>query len=78
MAVTRPRNSPDWYRALPPVVSASAGNVIVITNYNYAEFLAEAVDSALAQEGGAPRVIVVDDGSTDPGNAAASPDWRPR
>jgi glycosyltransferase involved in cell wall biosynthesis len=39
---------------------------VVITNYDYGEFLPEAVESALGQEGGPPRVIVVDDGSKDP------------
>jgi glycosyltransferase involved in cell wall biosynthesis len=39
---------------------------VVVACFNYGEFLAEAVDSLLSQEGGAPRVIVVDDGSTDP------------
>lgn len=39
---------------------------VVITCFDYGAFLREAVDSALAQEGGPPRVIVVDDGSTDP------------
>jgi len=39
---------------------------IVITCFNYGAFLAESVGSALAQAGGEPRVIVVDDGSTDP------------
>jgi glycosyltransferase involved in cell wall biosynthesis len=38
---------------------------VVITCFNYGAFLAESVHSALAQEGGEPRVIVVDDGSTD-------------
>jgi glycosyltransferase involved in cell wall biosynthesis len=37
----------------------------VITCFNYGRFLGEAVESALAQEGGAPRVVVVDDGSTE-------------
>jgi glycosyltransferase involved in cell wall biosynthesis len=37
----------------------------VIPCFNHGEFLAEAVDSALGQRGGAPRVIVIDDGSTD-------------
>jgi glycosyltransferase involved in cell wall biosynthesis len=40
---------------------------VVVTNYNYARFLLEAVDSALRQDGGPAHVIVVDDGSTDPG-----------
>ena len=39
---------------------------VIVTNYNYGAFLGEAVDSVLAQEGGPPRVIVVDDGSTTP------------
>lgn len=39
---------------------------VVIACFNYGAFLAESVASALEQEGGAPRVIVVDDGSTDP------------
>ena len=38
---------------------------IVICNYNYAHFLADAIESALAQQGGVKEVIVVDDGSTD-------------
>jgi hypothetical protein len=38
---------------------------IVICNYNYAHFLADAIESALAQRGGVKEVIVVDDGSTD-------------
>jgi glycosyltransferase involved in cell wall biosynthesis len=43
----------------PPLVS------IVINNYNYGEFLGQAIDSALAQTHGNVEVIVVDDGSTD-------------
>jgi glycosyltransferase involved in cell wall biosynthesis len=38
---------------------------VVIACFNYGELLTEAVDSALTQAGGPPRVIVVDDGSTD-------------
>lgn len=38
---------------------------IVITNYNYARFLADAIDSALNQSYQNVEVIVVDDGSTD-------------
>ena len=38
---------------------------VVITCFNYGAFLGECVESALAQLGGQPRVIVVDDGSTD-------------
>lgn len=36
---------------------------VVIGNYNYARFLGEAIDSALAQAG--TDVLVIDDGSTD-------------
>jgi glycosyltransferase involved in cell wall biosynthesis len=39
---------------------------VVVTCFDYGAFLAESVQSALAQVGGEPRVIVVDDGSTDP------------
>jgi glycosyltransferase involved in cell wall biosynthesis len=38
----------------------------VVPCFNYGAYLREAVDSLLGQEGGAPHVIVVDDGSTDP------------
>lgn len=44
---------------------------VVITSFNYGAYLPAAVESALGQEGGAPRVIVVDDGSTDPEALAA-------
>jgi glycosyltransferase involved in cell wall biosynthesis len=37
----------------------------VVTNYNYARFLEEAVASLRTQAGGSPRIVVVDDGSTD-------------
>ena len=38
---------------------------IVITCYNLADFVTEAIDSALAQTGPAVEVVVVDDASTD-------------
>jgi glycosyltransferase involved in cell wall biosynthesis len=38
---------------------------VVITCFNYGAFLPDSTASVLAQEGGAPQVIVVDDGSTD-------------
>jgi glycosyltransferase involved in cell wall biosynthesis len=38
---------------------------IIITNYNYGGFLANAIDSALCQHYPSVEVIVVDDGSTD-------------
>jgi glycosyltransferase involved in cell wall biosynthesis len=44
---------------VPPTVS------IIINNYNYDRFLAEAIDSALNQTYTNTEVIVVDDGSTD-------------
>ena len=38
---------------------------VVITSYNYLQFVVEAVESALAQTRPAAQVIVVDDGSSD-------------
>ncbi|HTV24464.1 MAG TPA: glycosyltransferase family 2 protein, partial [Polyangiaceae bacterium] len=38
---------------------------VVIANYNYGEFIGEAIDSALAIDWPDVEVIVVDDGSTD-------------
>src|SRR3954466_6068018 len=38
---------------------------VVIPCFNHGRFLLESVDRALGQNGGPPRVIVVDDGSTD-------------
>ncbi len=38
---------------------------IIITNFNYADFLGEAIDSAINQTYSNTEVIVVDDGSTD-------------
>jgi glycosyltransferase involved in cell wall biosynthesis len=50
--------------ALPtPLVS------IVVDNYNYAQFLGQSIDSALAQTYGRVEVIVVDDASTDDSRA---------
>src|SRR5262245_48637316 len=43
----------------PPLVS------ILINNYNYAQFLREAIESALSQSYSHVEIIVVDDGSTD-------------
>jgi CTP:molybdopterin cytidylyltransferase MocA len=38
---------------------------VVVDNYNYARYLGEAIESALAQSYAPTEVIVVDDGSTD-------------
>ena len=38
----------------------------VIACFNYGRYLREAVESVLEQDGGPARVVVVDDGSTDP------------
>lgn len=38
---------------------------VVVNNYNYARFLGDAIDSALAQTYSPLEVVVVDDGSTD-------------
>ncbi|MGH2896677.1 MAG: glycosyltransferase family 2 protein [Solirubrobacteraceae bacterium] len=50
---------------------------VVITSFNYGAYLPEAVESARGQEGGPPRVIVVDDGSTDPDALRALEDLPP-
>jgi len=39
---------------------------MVIPCFNHGRFLGEAVESALSQSAGTPRIVVVDDGSTDP------------
>src|SRR3954467_4523904 len=38
---------------------------VVIPCFNHGRFLLESVERALGQEGGPPKVVVVDDGSTD-------------
>lgn len=45
---------------------------IIIANYNYARFLPEAIESALAQTHPAIEVIVIDDGSRDDSIAVAN------
>src|SRR3954452_20886154 len=44
---------------------------VVIPCFNHGRFLLESVERALAQNGGPPKVIVVDDGSTDTETVAA-------
>lgn len=46
-------------------MSGAALVSVVISNYNYSHFLADAIDSALRQTWPHTEVIVVDDGSTD-------------
>jgi glycosyltransferase involved in cell wall biosynthesis len=53
---------------------AAPGNddvTAVIANFNYGRFLVEAVASLRAQAGGPPRIVVVDDGSTEAESHAA-------
>ena len=38
---------------------------VVLPCFNYGRFLPEALESLRTQEGGSPRILVVDDGSTD-------------
>lgn len=38
---------------------------VVICNFNYAQFIGKAIDSALAQDYPFVSVMVIDDGSTD-------------
>jgi glycosyltransferase involved in cell wall biosynthesis len=49
--------------------AASPSLSVVITNWNYGRFVAQAIDSALAVDWPAVQVIVVDDGSTDDSRA---------
>jgi glycosyltransferase involved in cell wall biosynthesis len=50
---------------------------VVVNNYNYAQYLRAAIDSALAQTHPRTEVVVVDDGSTDESRAimASYGDW---
>jgi glycosyltransferase involved in cell wall biosynthesis len=49
-----------------PGSSVHSDVTAVVPCFNYGAWVRDAVDSLLAQEGGAPHVVVVDDGSTDP------------
>lgn len=48
-----------------PLASGTPRLSVVMNNYNYAAFLPEALDSALAQLSPGDEVVVVDDGSSD-------------
>jgi glycosyltransferase involved in cell wall biosynthesis len=48
-----------------PVAPAATSFAVVVTCYNYRDFVIEAVDSALAQTRAPKQVVVVDDGSKD-------------
>jgi glycosyltransferase involved in cell wall biosynthesis len=50
-------------------MGAATSFAVVVTSYNYRDFVVEAVESVLAQRRQPAQVIVVDDGSTD-GSAA--------
>jgi glycosyltransferase involved in cell wall biosynthesis/SAM-dependent methyltransferase len=62
MNTTLPRATPD-----PP-----ASVTVVITTYNHAAFLDDAIRSIISQSVSATEIIVVDDGSTDHPNAVVS------
>jgi len=49
----------------------NADVTVVVANFNYGRYLLEAVASLRNQEGGAPHVVVVDDGSSEPESLAA-------
>ncbi len=44
---------------------------VIVPCFNHGAYVGEAVASALNQDGGRPRIVVVDDGSTEPETASA-------
>lgn len=66
LQITRTREKAGLTKAYEPSAGVALPGVsIVINNYNYAQFLTDAIDSALAQTHPDVEVIVVDDGSSD-------------
>lgn len=59
-------------KVMGKVLTPSAQVSIIITCYNYAHFLPEAIESAISQTDSAYEIIVVNDGSTDHTEAVAS------
>jgi glycosyltransferase involved in cell wall biosynthesis len=57
--MTDATRSHDWPALADPAIS------VLICNYNYARYVAAAIESVLAQTRPAHRILVVDDGSTD-------------
>lgn len=66
MSATTPEGSgPAPVAGVPPLTS------IVVTCFNYGDYLSEAIDSALGQTYRPVEVVVVNDGSTDQSEAVA-------
>ncbi len=55
----------DEFDDSPPLLAATERMSCLINNRNYADYLCEAVQSAIEQECAYDEIIVVDDGSTD-------------
>lgn len=61
-----------WAASMPAVEGSEHADVTaVVPCYEQGRFLADSVGSLLAQHGGPPRIVVVDDGSTEPETLAA-------